>query len=311
MKHPWPHVKGSPHYPANHQGGIPDSWKRMTENTREIAYASQKSAQDQLRFTSTIVPQAAGVFNKFEDATYAIQGKQQPDQMRWDARKAAMRPPPAMAKGQVFGNTQVGTAFVPEEFWNYVERRREEVLFTEFEKWKLAQIDFGNEPHMDWWRKTFPDLVERKLKSLDYDLEIQKRVAKMNVTGINNMDDLWFLWNLRQSQNADIQYNALTPIPDAWLKPAENYLNDNLPGPDLLTLPATKPAYQYSYNQFEHQILNDIYESTDDDATRLINNRWSVIAAYPNVVNILKNDERYAARIQARIQESERLRGKR
>lgn len=212
MKGPLRSVKDKYDYnPKVLNRGTTNINERLMANKTNRALAAQAAPFDQLKYggmmftEGVIAPQYQG----FEDGTYGILGRPQPDEARWAGRAGAVRP------GTWNGaTTDVGLPMIPESFWNYVERKQNELILSTFDQWKLAQIPYNAKPEeMDYWRSRFPELVQRKFESLELELEIEKRVKKLNITGAANLDDMWFIYNLRNGINAETELTALSPPP--------------------------------------------------------------------------------------------------
>lgn len=284
MTQPWKSVSGDEypatkyHYPppgVDHRTHVvkPNIGKQLARNAADASYAKAYNLPDVIGTEGDpTVIRALGP-SPTAQSTYAIQGTIPKDQGRWTNRASTM-----VDRRSVIGNTRVGQAFVPQAFWDFAQEKSDILFQTDFDKWRLSLIKFGDEPAMEWWRERFPDLVGRKLFSLDLELEVEKRLKKIQTLGISNMDDMWFLYNLLNNKTEEGTFTAIQPMPQPLMDLFDRYMRDE-EGIPLQRTAHGNPQYlrqftedvsqldenDRSQREFSNERIQHVVEGLDDE----------------------------------------------
>lgn len=100
------------------------------------------------------------------------------------------------------GTPQAGTANVPgvgmaiagEEFFDYAERKEQQEMFFDFKKFVAAQADLTTPASAQWWFEKFPWMKELRLEQVNQQGELQKQLARIQITGPQNEEDFMHLY---------------------------------------------------------------------------------------------------------------------
>lgn len=157
-----------------------------------------------------VINQASGLFQKAQreaDANnvvriatqdlgvagrYPIQlGSADPEDVR-----IALRQQNIGANGVVAGN--MGIALAGDREFEYLQRKKEEVFYSQFLSYINAQADLSNPATAAWWFERFPFLKEKRLEEINREAEKQKRMAQIQVTGPQNEDDFFLMYLVKQ-----------------------------------------------------------------------------------------------------------------
>lgn len=98
-------------------------------------------------------------------------------------------------RGEVDG---MGIAIADQPVFDYLERKKEDLFLAEFQAYVNAQANLGEPAEAAWWYERFPWLKEKRLQEIDRVSDLQKRLAQINVTGIQNEDDMRLLFGIEQ-----------------------------------------------------------------------------------------------------------------
>lgn len=122
---------------------------------------------------------------------YPIQlGSADPDDIR-----IALRQQVVTGSGEVPG---IGIAVAGDREFDYLQRKKEEVFYSQFLGFINAQADLANPASAAWWFERFPFLKEKRLEEINREAEKQKRLAQIQVTGPQNEDDFFLLYMIQQ-----------------------------------------------------------------------------------------------------------------
>jgi hypothetical protein len=153
----------------------------------------------------TVISQSKGLFSKAQQESdaknivqletmndgiagkYPIQlGSADPDDVR-----VALKQQFVGSGGLVSG---VGLAIAGDRDFDYLQRKKEEVFYTQFLAYINAQADLTNPASAAWWFERFPFLKEKRLEEINREAEKQKRFAQIQVTGPQNEDDFFLMY---------------------------------------------------------------------------------------------------------------------
>lgn len=96
--------------------------------------------------------------------------------------------------GQVPG---VGLAVAGDDYFNYAQRKREEAMMYEFYQYIMSQADLSKPESAAWWFEHFPWMKDWRLEEIDRQAEVQKKLAKIQITGPQTEED-WMVLYLKQ-----------------------------------------------------------------------------------------------------------------
>lgn len=95
----------------------------------------------------------------------------------------------------------VGLATAGDEFFGYAQRKQEQEMLFDFQKYLMAnaQASHGLDTPASaaWWFEKFPWMKEKRLELINQQAEAQKNLARINITGPQNEEDFMMLY-LRQ-----------------------------------------------------------------------------------------------------------------
>lgn len=114
----------------------------------------------------------------------------------------------------------VGLAVADDGYFNYAQRKREEAMMYEFYQYVMSQADLSKPESAAWWFEHFPWMKEWRLEEIDRQAEIQKKLAKIQITGPQNEED-WMVLYLKQNGILGDKDFPLTRLNDATY--AENF----------------------------------------------------------------------------------------
>lgn len=114
--------------------------------------------------------------------------------------RAALKQSTINATGVVETETgaSMGIAIAGDRDFDYLQRKKEEVFYSQFLASINAQADLSNPASAAWWFERFPFLKEKRLEEINREAEKQKRMAQIQVTGPQNEDDFFLMYMLQQ-----------------------------------------------------------------------------------------------------------------
>lgn len=99
---------------------------------------------------------------------------------------------------QAIGPTGVvdgmGMAIADQPVFDYLERKKENLIYSQFIAWVNSQANLSDPAQQEWWFTKFPFLKEKRLEEIKRVGELQMRLAEINVTGAQNEDDMLLLY---------------------------------------------------------------------------------------------------------------------
>jgi len=111
----------------------------------------------------------------------------------------------------------VGLAVADEGYFNYAQSKREEAMMFEFYTYIMSQADLSKPESAAWWFEKFPWMRDLRMAEIDRQGEIQKKLAKIQITGPQSEDDFMVLY-LKQNNllgDADVPLTRLNDMPTA------------------------------------------------------------------------------------------------
>jgi len=88
----------------------------------------------------------------------------------------------------------VGLAIADEDFFDYAEGKEQQEMLFDFKKFVAAQADLQTPAAAAWWYENFSWLKDEKIAELDQQAELQKKLAKIQIMGPQNEEDMLTLY---------------------------------------------------------------------------------------------------------------------
>jgi len=88
----------------------------------------------------------------------------------------------------------VGMAIAGEEFFDYAQRKEEQEMLFDFKKFVAAQADLSSPASAQWWFEKFPWMKDLRLEQVNQQGDLQKQLAKIQITGPQNEEDFMTLY---------------------------------------------------------------------------------------------------------------------
>jgi|ERR1700733_1555420 len=135
----------------------------------------------------------------------------------------------------------VGLVTTPQEYYDYAARKTKRAFLREFKSYIWSQLDFSTPTKRQFWETRFPEFTQDFYREYENLLDLQKRVAYVNLHGIQNEADLMlkYFWESGKFNSGDaiicadlppFLYNAgVAQVPPRY---------PTIPNPDIIP-PAT------------------------------------------------------------------------
>jgi len=104
-------------------------------------------------------------------------------------------------------HTAPGKTIVPEAFFEWVQRKIDNEWARAIIDFKISQIDMTNEASQLYWKQVEPYAFKMKLDGIASELEAQRRMQMLKATGINDLNDLWYLYNLSRNTSQHMYWD--------------------------------------------------------------------------------------------------------
>lgn len=91
----------------------------------------------------------------------------------------------------------MGQAIADQPVFDYLERKKENLIYSQFIAWINSQANLSDPAQQEWWFTKFPFLKEKRLEEIHRVGELQMRLAEINVTGAQNEDDMLLLYMIQ------------------------------------------------------------------------------------------------------------------
>ena len=113
-------------------------------------------------------------------------GSAQPDDLEMAARQN-LTEDSGIVKG-------FGMAVADDRVFNYLERKKEAEIEADYRAWVASQADFSDPAQAEFWNKVAPWITDLKLQEIDQNLELQKRLATLQVKGPTSEEDFKLMY---------------------------------------------------------------------------------------------------------------------
>lgn len=94
------------------------------------------------------------------------------------------------------GKTPAGLAIAPNEFFDYLERKKDSELYAQYQAWAINQSDMSTPEARAYWNKILGWVAEKRDSLVEEQANIQKKIAKLKIHGIQSEEDMMFLFAL-------------------------------------------------------------------------------------------------------------------
>lgn len=131
-------------------------------------------------------------------------GKPDPEDRKWEIRKSIINNN---------GMTAAGQALAPEGFFDYLDRKSQMRLQSEYESWAFSQANLQTPEAREFWYRMMPWMKEKQFAVLEEQSNLQKTMARIKINGPESDDDLKFIFAYR---------NGLINVSDKPLYDLEN-----------------------------------------------------------------------------------------
>ena len=118
-------------------------------------------------------------------------GTADPMDVQMSIRQQAITPGTAEVPG-------MGLAIADQPVFDYLERKKEDEFMAQFMAYVNAQANLDSPAEAAWWFERFPWLKEKRLAEIERMATLQKRLAQIQVTGIQNEDDMKLMFAIQQ-----------------------------------------------------------------------------------------------------------------
>lgn len=88
----------------------------------------------------------------------------------------------------------LGRVKLDDEFFSYMERKRNKAMDLEYDMYKLQMVDLSTPSLRAYWQKRFPQLVERKLLYIRNKAQLLAKLQEVNARGVQDMEDMKFIY---------------------------------------------------------------------------------------------------------------------
>lgn len=100
----------------------------------------------------------------------------------------------------------LGKVILDDRFFGWLEKKKEQEWFKQYQLWKLSLVDLSSPPVRDWWQKQFPELVQKKLLFYRNREQVRAKLNEIKIRGPDGRADLEFLYlyNLGMFDSSDM-----------------------------------------------------------------------------------------------------------
>lgn len=88
----------------------------------------------------------------------------------------------------------VGQAIAGEEFFDYAKRKMDQDTSFQFQTWIMEQAELDAPEKAAWWFSKFPWMRDLRYQYIDQQAELQKKMAKIAVSGAQSEEDFLILF---------------------------------------------------------------------------------------------------------------------
>lgn len=108
----------------------------------------------------------------------------------------------AMANGMQSGTQfqeggvmpNLGKVFVPESYWDYAQKKREQAFQEDFNRFVFSQFNVSKPSERSWWEKKYPGYTKSVYDAYTAKMQVEAKLAEIQIKGYQNEGDLWFAY---------------------------------------------------------------------------------------------------------------------
>lgn len=134
-----------------------------------------------------------------------------------------MRELKMQASDKVFGQK-----FLEKEDLEYIDKKAQQVELEKFDRWYGSIFDHSDPAQLQMSKQIYPEWFERRLKAIDETVDFQRSMARINILGITNKEDVLTAYAVASGRIDPSMYNINVMNPE---------LNDT----------RTKKQYEYGF----------------------------------------------------------------
>jgi len=87
---------------------------------------------------------------------------------------------------------KLGKVFVPEQYWDYAQKKQEQSFQEDFNRWVFSQFNVNTPESRSYWEKKFPTYTKQVYKAWSTKMQVEAKLAEIQIKGFQNEADLWF-----------------------------------------------------------------------------------------------------------------------
>jgi hypothetical protein len=91
----------------------------------------------------------------------------------------------------------VGQVIADEKFFDYAKRKKDQEVLYDFYRFMMSNADLSKPESAQWWFGKFPWMRDLRLAEINKQCELQKALARIQVTGPDSEDDFMLLFLIR------------------------------------------------------------------------------------------------------------------
>lgn len=139
-------------------------------------------------------------------------GSTDPEDDKWALRREIMAPAGIGAKVGLggLGNANgviegVGQVVADGSFFDYAKRKKDQEVLYDFYRFMMSNAKLDTPEAAQWWFGKFPWMRDLRLREIDKQADLQKALARIQVTGPESEEDFMLLFLIK---------NNTIPLPD-------------------------------------------------------------------------------------------------
>jgi hypothetical protein len=130
-----------------------------------------------------------------ENAAFPVQlGSTDPEDQKWALRNKVMTAAGNPANGVLQG---VGQVVADDSFFDYAKRKKDQEVLYDFYRFVMSNAKLDTPEAAQWWFGKFPWMRDMRLAEIDKQAELQKTLARIQITGPESEDDFMLLFLIR------------------------------------------------------------------------------------------------------------------
>lgn len=122
-----------------------------------------------------------------------------------------------------------GQKFLEKEDLEYIDKKAQQVELEKFDRWYGSIFDHADPAQLQISKQIYPEWFERRLKAIDETVDFQRSMARINILGITNKEDVLTAYAVASGRIDPSVYNI-------------NVMNPGKPDAAI-----TKKQYEYGF----------------------------------------------------------------